>query len=515
MSSSEVRSIRLAVAAAAALREETFDGRPHLVVPVVALVGDSVVRPMGSSGPEYVPAAELSFAPAGWNGRPVVPDHPTTGGRRPISANSPEVLEAERIGVLFNTRFEAGRLKTEAWLDLTRAAEGQPGYEIVSKIRSGEMIEVSVGCLVFAEPRAGRTPDGTSYEFIWHDIIPDHLAIGLSGAKGACSIADGCGAPRAAKEENTMAQGQGGLWSRVIGQIKAILKPLESVATGESDVDLRDRLWSALNSTVPAFGGIEGVYPDSNTVIYATAGEEFAYWSRTFSVAEDGAVTLGEDEQQVEPALEWKAVEKAAEAIEQPQPGCGCSEGVAEGERHAASAQVQEENNSMTSEKQKALAGRLIACSKSPFAEPDRAALEAFPEERLVALAEAFADAPAPVTETAPAGATEPEKPKTEEELIAALPEGLRHALNRLKEADAERHTSLVASLKSAQDALTEDQLKAKPVEELEVLARMLKLATPSVDFAGRTLPTPRSAEIVEPPKPYTEALKALASKAN
>jgi len=179
------------------LRTATLHGRNHLVVPVVALVGDAVVRPMNSLGAEFVPASTLAETPSGWNGRPVVADHPD-GGRS--SANTPEALQRLSFGQMFNTRYLKGRLITEAWIDETRAREvGRDAIRVCERVKAKQMVEVSVGCFITPEERRGTSPSGHAYDFIWRSIVPDHLAMLPEGIAGACSIEMGCGAPRAAR----------------------------------------------------------------------------------------------------------------------------------------------------------------------------------------------------------------------------------------------------------------------------------------------------------------------------
>jgi len=187
---------------AALIRTANFDGRSHIVIPIVALVGDSVIRPIGSSGPEFVPSSELSRAPVGWNGRVATYDHPHGGG---VSANAPAELEACGIGTVFNTTYADGRLKMEMWIDPARAervSDGAPA-QLVREIADGaRMAEVSVGALVYGEPATGTAPNGDAYEYIWRNIVPDHVALLPAGKTGACSVEAGCGAPRTAAQEN-------------------------------------------------------------------------------------------------------------------------------------------------------------------------------------------------------------------------------------------------------------------------------------------------------------------------
>lgn len=190
-------------ARSADIRTATFDGTDRLVIPIVALVGNAVVRPLHSDGPEFVPAEELSVAPSSWDGRPVVPDHPDNGR---ASANLPQTLESYAYGQIFHTEFTGGRLRTEAWIDPLKADRvGGDAARVASIARRAlagedvEMIEVSVGAWVTLVPETGISPDGIPYEYRWSDVVPDHLAVGLNGSQGACSVEMGCGGPRTMK----------------------------------------------------------------------------------------------------------------------------------------------------------------------------------------------------------------------------------------------------------------------------------------------------------------------------
>ena len=79
------------IADVAAIREETFQGKDFLVVPVIALV-EGVHQASNAPAPELALASEFGKYPQGWDGRPVLLSHPQREGS-PVSANSPEVLE--------------------------------------------------------------------------------------------------------------------------------------------------------------------------------------------------------------------------------------------------------------------------------------------------------------------------------------------------------------------------------------------------------------------------------------
>ena len=195
--SQQWRHLHLIGAVGAETRLETFRGAQHLVAPIVLLVGDAVIHPVNAPTPELVPSSVLAVAPSGWDGRPAMAgDHPQIDGAM-VSANSPVVLERMSVGQLFNTAFRDNRLVSEVWLDLLRADRVEHARAIVARIRAGDPVEISVGAFVVAEARDGES-NGHAYGSIWQDLVPDHVALLREGLTGACSVAMGCGTPRAA-----------------------------------------------------------------------------------------------------------------------------------------------------------------------------------------------------------------------------------------------------------------------------------------------------------------------------
>jgi hypothetical protein len=163
-------------------RQAQLEGRPHYVCPVVMGVAEQTWR--GGNGPLYYPAEELEQSVQLWNGRPLVVYHPSmaTNG----CAGSPDVFNKQKVGHVFNAKFVGNKLKGEAWVDISRCRQVDP--ELLDRIESGEMIEVSTGLFT----RNDRQPTGM---VIARDHRPDHLAI-LPNQKGACSIAMGAGLNR-------------------------------------------------------------------------------------------------------------------------------------------------------------------------------------------------------------------------------------------------------------------------------------------------------------------------------
>jgi len=175
-------------------RKGKYLSREYLIVPIVALV-EGVIHPSNATAPELALASEFAKVPAGWNGRPVVMNHPQVDGL-PVSANSPDILESYAFGFLFNTYRDDTKLKSEAWIDIVRANElGGEFQEVVDRINAEETIEISTGLFTTNLEESG-THNGKKYQEVWREIVPDHLAFLSKGSTGACSVEDGCGAPR-------------------------------------------------------------------------------------------------------------------------------------------------------------------------------------------------------------------------------------------------------------------------------------------------------------------------------
>ena len=98
------------------IRREVMEDRVHLVAPVVILT-EGVHH--GSGGPLYYPAEELAKFPQAWNGIPLPVFHPTDEAGNPVISNSPEVIQAQSVGRLFNVFYDAHAkaLKGELWVD--------------------------------------------------------------------------------------------------------------------------------------------------------------------------------------------------------------------------------------------------------------------------------------------------------------------------------------------------------------------------------------------------------------
>lgn len=171
------------------IRQETFDGRPHTVLPaIIALDG---VMNMAK-----VTAEELGKYPGSWDGRPIPLLHPQKAGE-PVSANLPDVLE-RRVGTVFNSKLDGDALKAEFWIDDERMDRMGETTLLSNMIEGKTIMEVSTAYFCDVIQNIGEYK-GKKHEVEHKNLRPDHVAL-LPDETGACSVVDGCGVPRVNEE---------------------------------------------------------------------------------------------------------------------------------------------------------------------------------------------------------------------------------------------------------------------------------------------------------------------------
>lgn len=486
----EYRSLQLRVATDG-LRTATFNGNEHLVVPVTALV-QGVLHASNSPTPELVLAEEFSRFPGGWNGEPVVLNHPKDEeSGEMLSANSPEVLEKYQLGTVFGTHVKGNRLLMEAYIDMNRVDKlGEKAQNLVKTLQENGTIEISVGCFLEAE-RSKGVYEGQEYGAIWRNIVPDHLAFLEEGVIGACSNKAGCGAgvSRAAvhvvtKEGFTLEGVQmadkkddekvvpRSLRERLADVVKFVAgKKAEDM----SDNDLRRALDKALRANEPAYYGIDAVFPDDGLVIFSCMPEDrWITFSRSFNLGDNGKITFNGERQEVEPVTRFEpvAAEKSPTAASE---GCGC------GGNKKVSAEGAEGGVQVHKNAERITA--LIANPKTLWSEHDREYLQTMSDERLAAL-EAHAKSQEPKVETpAPTAAAS----ATPELKIEDLPAAWQAAIRSAQESEKNNRQNLVEKLATAQNGFTKDELNGMPYDQLQKLGKaVLKSAkVENIDFAA------------------------------
>lgn len=472
------------------IRTETYQGREHKVIPVIGLV-EGVLQAANSAVPELIPACVMAATSEAWNGRPVIVDHPKVEGKF-VSANSPEVLEQEQIGTIFNAQFKDDKkLFLEAWIDVEAAKDKDVERinDVVKSLEDGEKVEVSTG-FFGAEISAEGEFEGKVYKNVITNIVSDHLAI-LSDSKGACSLEDGCGANRF-NQESCSGECQCGGACKMSketskepsvndeGFLKKAFEAVAKYLKAGKDLSGSDR-WMALGAALEVKDG-----NDCFSYVYEVFDDYFVYYTedglfrRAYEISEDGSVTLGDEIERVRPETEFVPVKVNKEATDM--------------------------------DKTAKVSG-LIANAATRFNEANREWLLSLEEEQLDAL-EPTETEPAPEPEQAAASkpaeeensedgegsADEPKEPVTAEQYINDAPEEVQEVLKEgINRVNAARE-DLVSSIKSnPRNKFSDDELKGFSMPTLENLA---ELAT-TADFSGRGGPRANQVENTNiPPTP-------------
>jgi len=455
----------------ASLRHDRMEGRDYLVAPCVMLT-EGVHA--GSQGPLYYPADELSKFPAIWNTRPVVVYHPIQNGAG-ISAADPVVLDKQRIGLLLNTRFETGKLKTECWLETERMKAVDD--RVLNALESNTVMEVSTGLYTDNELIEGEWR-GEQYKAIARNYRPDHLAI-LPDQQGACSVADGAGLLRneAAKT---------GPAARLAASLLATFNEMSHSA-----------IWEKLNAKIRPTGGAS----DIGTWVTEVWGDFFVYekdgktYYQKYSVDGDDVALEG--------------VRKEAEKRTSYKLSDGTIVGNAGKDMEAVM------------DRQK-IVDQLIANDSSPWTEEDREALMKMSEPKLAAIVgnikpvEAEPKKPGDAAPAQPAAApkapeqnAQPAAPAanaepTVEQYIANAPAGMRDMLAAgLAAHNAEKEKLVAAITANKRNLFSPAQLNAKDLAELKALAMLAQepqlkgAAVPS--YLGMAEPAPVGNQAEEP----------------
>ena len=485
------------------IRTATLFQEEQTIIPCVALV-EGVLWPANAPAPELALAEEFGRFPDGWNGRPVVFDHPKVNGMA-VSASHPDVMEEVAFGQIFNTTVEDGKLKVEIWINEVRVAGmDEDVQDAVARLKEGDnVVEVSTGLFTMTEEVEGKF-DGEDFSGIWRNIVPDHLAILPEGIKGACSVEDGCGAPRTNKrftpvmnasrivfKSSTAActcedpaacecmEEKKGTFQKLMENVGNIFGFRDS-AKNMSDNDVRTALSGAL-STQESFFWIMAVFDggDGTGTVVFESFDTGKLFEQEFTISES-KVTLGADRVEVRPVTEFVPVTVETESMEPTDA--------------EANVNQLQENSNMNKDQ---LVQGLIDNASSQFSEDDRDWLSTLEESQLAKLSPVVSEevveevveeevvseiTAAPVDESigtvignAAPVSTEDYIKNAPDEIKAVLNSGLNMHRNRKKALV----DGLLANTRCTFDAA---QLNAKDVPELEQIAA---LAGSDVTFEG------------------------------
>ena len=416
-------------------RYETKEGKQFLVVPCVMMT-EGVHQ--GSMGALYYPESELSKTPAIWNHKPVVVYHPQFNGQS-VSACDPIILETYRIGELYNTKWEDGKLKTECWIDEEKA--NKVDNRVIEAIQNGSMMEVSTGLFTDNEVIEGEW-NGENYVSIARNYRPDHLAI-LPDQIGACSIEDGAGLLRNQQEDTPE--------SRLA---ESLLKVFNELSHNE--------IWGELNGIIGDNAWVSDVY--DNFFIYEV-DEKMFY--QDYEIM-DEKVNLKGIAQEVEKIIQYRK-----------------NDGTLIGNIDLSENFFKKENEM----ERKKTVDALISNESTPWSEDDREMLMGLSDNKFAIIAnEKEETTPAPeekeveekeVEEKAPTD----NKEVTLEQYINNAPEGLRDMLRSGLVAHQENKSKLIQKITAnKKNTFTPEQLNGKSLDELRQLATLaeVEVSTPS-----------------------------------
>jgi len=441
----------LAKADVAAIRREIFDGVDHLVVPIIALV-EGVIQASNSPIPELATADVFGQFPLAWNGRPVTLDHPEVNGQKVSASQTPSIFEQESIGFLFNSRIEDGKLKTEAWINTEKViSAGSTVEREISRLESGQMVEVSTGLFTEVEMRDGSF-NGRNFNGIWTSIMPDHLAILPEGTTGACSVADGCGGPRLNKENTDMCDDK-------LKASSSFFKDLRETFEGifKTNIDSQDTQSSLLTA-------LKAEDADKSYDIVAIFDEEFIFseglnnelYCRGFSNSEKGGTILGEGRVNVRPVTEFVPIIKTEEL----------------------------------SMKENTKVNELIANAATQFSENDKEWLSSLSDENLDKLVPVEVEAKVKdnaeaekkvevkeevkIERIAEEVKVKDNASKTVDEFIATAPAEMQEVLNAGIRMHREEKEALVSELKANERcSFSEDDLRSMSLENIKKLSQL------------------------------------------
>lgn len=512
-----------------AIRTETLAGKEYRVVPVVMVV-EGVMHGANSAAPTLYRASVLAQASGSWDGKPVVYNHPERDGKF-VSANAPEVYAQETIGLLFNSKVEDNRLKSEMWLDVAAIA-GLDGERatVLDRLESGDPVEVSMGAFVAEEVQAGQF-GGKSYGRVATGVWPDHLAILDSETKGACSVEDGCGAPRinaacscggtcgtckeTAMPETTVAlervadtPAERHIYHLPEGAEGAIERLAYSDAVPA--IDLAEPRFNGRRTAIRLSGAPEGdvmaVMMEPKGLVARLSDMVFGRPKLTVNVtmkdlreALQMALEVAGDDYwpwivDVEPSegsmlsgsviYERDDMTLVRRGYSVDPGGSITLSGDMEPVRRETTwhpvtvVTTNQQENAMTTMQERVAA--IVANERSQFTEADTEYLAGLPEDRIASIEAKLKDEPKVNTPT------EPAQPQTFEQMLAAAPPQYREALEFGQAGLTAHRDGLVKRILDAKGDYTEDELKAMSVKVLEKTASLVK---PAADFRGQGAP--------------------------
>ncbi len=293
--------------------------------------------------------------------------------------------------------------------------------------------------------------------------------ITITDKSGAVTAACDCDEPKV------------GVFQKLMESAKGILHIKDS-SSNLSDQDTRVAIQSALSDTENFFW-IMSVFDhgDGTGMFVFESFESGKLFEQSFSINDDGIVTIGEEKTEVRPVTQFVPVSKEL--------------------TDAEAGTIQTQENSMKDKDQ--LVNDLIANEASSFEDGDRDWLSTLEESQLAKMSPVVNEEPAPAPIEEPPVVEEEvvPTPVTTEEYIASAPAEVQAVLNESLGMHRSRKDALVKGiLANSRNQFSEPDLQSKGLPELESIAALATNITYEVGSIGQGAPTINDDSIPPPP---------------
>ncbi|WP_336700120.1 hypothetical protein [Pantoea dispersa] len=269
-----------------AIRRETYNGRPHLVLPSYTLPANVVMN-----GGLY-PESEIDAHYQGLEGTLAPLGHPTVNGQF-VSAFSPEGINAGHIGAWNrNVKKSGNRVYAEKWVDTTVANQSEGGRELLERVaaieRGEDVPPIHTSVAVFLDQlEANAEQKAQGIEWVAKINAMDHDAI-LLHEVGAAQPQQGVGLMVNADQAKTLQANSGAL----IGEsYRERERRLEQAARDKFATGPDDYAWIA-------------DFTDSQAIVIRNGGDAQVYGYS----AEGGKITFDDTGAKVTRQESWVAI---------------------------------------------------------------------------------------------------------------------------------------------------------------------------------------------------------------
>lgn len=443
--------------------KKTMEGVEYYVAPTIMIVE-------GVLNNRYYSKDEIARRPEQWNGRPVIIQHSMDALGRPKSANDPEERNKRTVGWLYNTIYEDGKLKSEAWINPEKCKHVRYGDIILQKLEDNEPIEVSTGVWTTDIQQNGKF-NQKQYDAIATNLGADHLAL-LPFQQGACNWNDGAGLPRINQQKgNKTVKEDKSAFSKLLDSIKQNF----TFKTNELTVsDMRSDLLKQLEQKYDkedenAF--LHDILPDKKNVVFELQNSENSRLFKANYDVESGRAILRDDNPvEVYLKTEYVSLNRSSNNI-----NINDKEKRTMDKNEIIGHLI--ENTEQYDEKDREDLGKLSDSILAKIKEDADKAVKANEKDPKQNKQSNEPENKEPVKDVEPK--QEEFRFNSEEDLLNALPEGeIKEQMKEAVEIRTNHHNNLVESItKNENNSFTKEELNAKSLNELKNIANLARVS--------------------------------------